>query len=108
MSIKNIIIRIDDFRENNIEDFLAAHILAPLYKNPTADNLERAAIKAAILAANAYVSTYGVAIPETVADEIAVKSVNLLDVANEKLQKLLKKKSKSYKKRHEKEIKTND
>lgn len=100
MGIKNILIRIDDFREEILEDFLADKILAPLDKNATADKLEKAAIKAAILAANAYVSTYGVSVPESVADEIAASSVKFLDLANEKLQKMLKKKSKKYLKRH--------
>lgn len=98
---KKIIIKIDDFREEKLEDFIADSILAKLDENEKVDELEKKGIVAAITAANAYASTYGLPnCPEEIKERIAEEVVKVLGKANKKLQKQLKKKSDSYKKRH--------
>lgn len=95
-----IIIKIDDRREN-LEDFIADKILANLDENEKVDTLERKGIIAAITAANAYASTYGLpACPENIKEKIADEVVKVLGKANKRLQKRLKKKSKRYTERH--------
>jgi hypothetical protein len=97
---KKIILKIDDKREN-LEDFIADKILAYLDENETVDSLERKGIIAAITAANAYASTYGVpVVPDNIKEKIADEVVKILGKANKKLQKQLKKKSKQYTERH--------
>jgi len=65
------------------------------------DSLQEKAIIAAITAANAYATTYGVpSIPDDIKEKIAKASVKILGKANKKLQVQLKKKSKAYTKRH--------
>ena len=99
--LKKIILKIDDRRET-LEDFIADKILANLDENETVDNLERKGIIAAITAANAYASTYGVPnCPDNIKEKIADEDVKILGKANKKLQKQLKKKSKKYTDRHE-------
>lgn len=103
---KKIIIKIDDFREEKLENFIADEILSKLDENSTVDKLEKKAILAGITAANAYLTTYGVPIlPEDIKERIADISVQALGKANKLLQKQLKKTSKAYKKRHEGEQK---
>lgn len=98
---KEIIIKIDDFREEKLENFIADEILSKLDKNDTVDKLEKKAILAGINAANAYLTTYGVPVlPEDIKEKIATSAVQSLGKANKLLQKQLKKTSKSYKKRH--------
>lgn len=99
---KNIIIKLDDFREEKLEDFIANDILAKLETSSKIDELEKQAIIAGITAANAYMSTYGVPIlPDGIKQKIADAGVKALNKANKMLQKKLNKKSKSYRKRHE-------
>lgn len=103
---KQIIIKIDDFREEKLENFIADEILSKLDENDSIDKLEKKAILAAITAANAYAATYGVpSIPDDIKEKIAKASVKVLGKANKKLQTQLKKKSKAYKKRHTEEEK---
>lgn len=98
--LKNIILKIDDFREEKIEDFIADTILAKLDNCKKVDELEKAAIFAALTAGNAYLTTYGVpTLPEDVKREISDAAVKCLGKANKLLQKQLKKKSKAYLKR---------
>lgn len=100
MKIKKIIIKLDDFREEKLEDFIADKILANLDKCNKVDELEKKAIIAGITAANAYLTTYGVPIlPDEVKEKIADVTVKSLGKANKLLQKQLKKKSKAYLKR---------
>lgn len=95
--LKNIILKIDNFREEKLEEFIADKILAALDSCGKVDELEHAAIIAAITAGNAYLSTYGVpTIPEDVKSRIADATVKGLGKANKLLQKQLKKKSKAY------------
>lgn len=102
---KKILIKIDDFREEKLEDFIADSILAKLDNNSTVDELERKAVIVAITAANAYAATYGVPnCPDEIKEKIADVTVKILDKANKKLQKQLKKKSKRYTQRHENEL----
>ena len=102
MKIKKIIIKLDDLREEKIEDFIADKILASLDKCNKVDELEKQAIIAGITAGNAYLMTYGVpTIPEEVKEKIADAAVKSLGKANKLLQKQLKKKSKAYLKRKE-------
>ena len=102
---KQIMIKIDDFREEKLEVFLADEILGKLDVSEKLDNLEKKAVKAGITAANAYLMTYGVPIvPEDVKEQIAECSVRILSKANKLLQKQLKKTSKAYKKRHQEEM----
>lgn len=106
---KEIIIKIDDFREEKLEVFIADQILGRLDGSEKLDVLEKKAILAGITAANAYLSTYGVPIvPEEIKEKIAESSVKALSKANKLLQKQLKKTSKAYKKRHEKDRQEND
>ena len=101
---KQIIIKIDDFREEKLEVSIADQILGRLDASEKVDSLEKKAIKAGLTAANAYLATYGVPIvPEDVKEAIAESSVKALSKANKLLQKQLKKTSKAYKKRHEKD-----
>ena len=98
---KDIIIKIDDFREEKLEIFIADEILSKLDENDSIDKLEKKAILAGITAANAYLTTYGVPVlPEEIKEQIATAAVKSLGKANKLLQKQLKKTSKSYKKRH--------
>ncbi len=98
---KKIVLKIDDRRES-LEDFIADKILANLDENETVDKLERKGIIAAITAANAYASTYGVpVIPDKIKEKIADEVVKALGKANKQLQKQLKKKSKNYTERHQ-------
>jgi hypothetical protein len=57
--IENIVVKIDDFREEKPEDFIADSILAKLDGNTKVDELEKKSIIAGITAASAYASTYG-------------------------------------------------
>lgn len=103
---KNIIIKLDDFREEKIEDFIANEILAKVETSSKIDELEKQAIIAGITAANAYMTTYGVpTLPNEVKQKIADAGVKALNKANKLMQKQLNKKSKRYKKRHEGENK---
>lgn len=103
---KQIIIKIDDFREEKLENFIADEILSKLDENDSVDKLEKKAILAGITAANAYLTTYGVPVlPEDIKERIADATVKALGKANKLLQKQLKKTSKAYKKRHEGEQK---
>lgn len=98
---KSIVIKLDDFREEKIEDFIADEILLKLDTNSKIDDLEKKAVIAGITAANAYMTTYGVPIlPDAIKEKIADAAVKSLGKANKLLQKQLKKKSKAYKKRH--------
>lgn len=98
---KQIIIKIDDFREEKLENFIADEILSKLDENDSVDKLEKKAILAGINATNAYLTTYGVPVlPEDIKEQIATAAVKTLGKANKLLQKQLKKTSKSYKKRH--------
>lgn len=98
---KDIIIKIDDFREEKLEIFIADEILSKLDENDSIDKLEKKAILAGITAANAYLTTYGVPVlPKDIKEQIATAAVKSLGKANKLLQKQLKKTSKSYKKRH--------
>lgn len=102
MKLKKIIIKLDDMREEKIEDFIADKILANVDKCKKFDELEKQAIIAGITAGNAYLTTYGVpVIPENVKEKIADAAVKSLGKANKLLQKQLKKKSKAYLKRKE-------
>lgn len=95
--LKNIILKIDDFREEKLEDFIANQILAKLDTCSKVDELEKAVIIAAITAGNTYLSTYGVpTIPEEVKSKIADAAVKGFGKANKLLQKQLQKKSKAY------------
>lgn len=103
---KQIIIKIDDFREEKLENFIADEILSKLDENDKVEELEKKAILAGITAANAYLTTYGVPVlPEDIKERIADATVEALGKANKLLQKQLKKTSKAYKKRHEGEEK---
>lgn len=95
--LKNIILKLDDFREEKLEDFIANQILAKIDNCKKVDELEKAAIISAVTAANAYLSTYGVpTLPEEIKSKIADTTVKSLGKANKLLQKQLNKKSKSY------------
>ncbi len=100
VKLKNILLKMDDFREEKLEDFIADKILATLDSCQKVDELEKAAIIAALSAGNAYLATYGVPIlPEEVKKKIADVATKGLGKANKLMQKQLKKKSKAYLKR---------
>ncbi len=98
--LKKILLKIDDFREEKLEDFIADKILVALDSCQKVDELEKAAIITALTAGNAYLATYGVpTLPEDVKNKIADAATKGLGKANKLLQKQLKKKSKAYIKR---------
>lgn len=98
---KSIVIKLDDFREEKLENFIANEILSKLDTSTKVDELEKQAIIAGITAANAYMSTYGVpTLPANIKEKIADAAVKNLSKANKLLQKQLNKKSKAYKRRH--------
>lgn len=100
---KEIIIKIDDFREEKLEDFIADDILKTIDESMTVDKLEKQAIITGLTAANAYMKTYGAPIlPDDIKEKIADQTIKALGKANKALQKQLKKKSKSYIARHSK------
>lgn len=100
MLLKKIYVVIDNKREE-IEDFVADKILFNLDENIHLDALEEKAILAAMDAAALYLKTYGVpTLPDDIKNKIAKASVKAIGKANKKIQKQLKKKSASYKKRH--------
>lgn len=97
---KDAIIKIDDFREEKLENFIADEIFSRLDENDSIDKLEKKAILAGITAANAYLTTYGVPVlPEDIKEQIAAAAVKSLGKANKLLQNQLKKTSNLYKKR---------
>ena len=98
---KTIIIKVDDFREEKLEDFLFNNILKGLDGNPAIDKLEKQGIIAGITAASAYASTYGLpSCPDEVKERIAEETVIQLSKVNKHLQKQNSKKSKWYQSRH--------
>lgn len=98
---KKIVIKLDDFREEKLEDFIIANILIKVDENSTVDTLEQQAIETALTAGNAYLATYGMpTIPENVRKQIAEYTVKGLGKANKLLQKQVKKKNKWYNRRH--------
>lgn len=105
---KAIVLKIDDFREEKLEDFISNEILAKLDNSKKIDELEKQAILTGIRTANIYIETYGVPeVPEDIKERIANAGVKALGKANKLLQKQLNKKSKGYIKRH-KEGKADD
>lgn len=95
--IRQILLKIDEFREYKLEDFIADNILAKIDESTKIDDLEQQAILTALTAGNAYLTTYGVpTIPDDVKTKIAQTTVKALCKANKLLQKQLKKKSKRY------------
>lgn len=102
---KKIYIKIDDRREK-VEDFISDNILKRWDEFKNADDLRKAGSLALINAVSAYVSSYGLpALSEDVKEQIADANVKILKKLNKKLQGQLKKKSKSYIKRHKEEMK---
>jgi hypothetical protein len=98
---KKIIIKIDDFREEKLDSFIANDILAKIDESTTVDELEEKGIMTAITAANAYAATYGLpACPDEIKKQIAKEVVKQLGKANKLIQKQLNKKSKAYIARH--------
>lgn len=98
---KKTIIKLDDFREEKLEDFIILGIFSKLDENATVDELEKQAILTALTAGNAYLATYGVpSLPDNIKEEIAQFTVKALGRANKKLQKQVQKKNKWYNKRH--------
>ena len=98
---KKIYIKIDDKREN-VEDFIADNILKRWDELKNVDDLRRAGTLAVINVVSAYAQTYGLpALTDDVKEKIADANVKILKKLNNRLQKQLKKKSKSYKERNE-------
>lgn len=99
--IKSIIIKIDDFREEKVEDFISNNILKRWDEFKNADDLRKAGSLALINAVSAYASTYGLpALSEDVKNQMAEANARILKRLNNKLQKQLNKKSKAYARRH--------
>lgn len=98
---KKIIIKIDDFREERLEVFISNDILKRWNEYKNADDLRKAGTLAVINAVSAYATTYGLpALTDEVKEQIAEENVKVLKALNQKLQKQLNKKSKSYVDRH--------
>lgn len=99
---KKIYIKIDDRREK-VEDFISDNILKRWDEFKNVDDLRKAGSLTLINAVSAYVSAYGLpALSDDVKEQIAEANVKILKKLNKKLQGQLKKKSKSYEKRHAK------
>ncbi len=99
---KKILIKIDDFREEKLEDYILNNLLIKL-DNSKIDDIEQKAIETALTAGNAYLATYGIpALPDNIKSEIARYTVKAINKANKLLRKQVTKKSKWYNKRHDK------
>ena len=99
--LKTIYIKIDDFREEKIEDYIAKG-LAALDRSGSLDKLETKLIILGITTANAYAASYGLPqCPEDFKEKIAKYIVQENSKINKALQKQLQKKSKMYRKRHQ-------
>lgn len=100
--LRKLVIKVDDFREEKLEDFIILNLLKKVDDNSTVDSLEEQAIITALTAGNAYLATYGIpALPDNVKTQIAKYTVKALGQANKKFQKIVNKKSKWYNKRHD-------
>lgn len=100
---KKIYIKIDDRREK-VEDFISDNILKCWDELKNVDDLRKAGSLALINAVSAYVSSYGLpSLSDDVKEQIAETNVKILKKLNKKFQGQLKKKSKSYMKRHKEE-----
>lgn len=100
--LRKLVIKVDDFREEKLEDFIILNLLQKVDNNATVDSLEEQAIITALTAGNAYLATYGIPVlPDNVKTQIAKYTVKALGQANKKLQKIVNKKSKWYNKRHD-------
>lgn len=100
---KKIIIKIDDFREEKLEDFLANDVLKRFDELKNADDIRSAVNLAIINAACAYAATYGLpALSDDVKKQIDEQARKVEKSLNKKLQAQLKKKSKAYVERHSK------
>lgn len=98
---KTIYIKIDDFREEKVEDFIANGILKRWDEFKNADDLRRAGSLAIVNAVSTYALTYGLpALNDDVKNKIADAGAKTMKKLNKKLQKQLTKKSKAYQKRH--------
>jgi len=98
---KQIIIKIDDFREEKLEDFIANDILKRFNELKNADNIRSAINLAIINAACAYATTYGLpAVSEDIKKQIDKEARKVEKSLNEKLQAQLNKKTKAYQNRH--------
>lgn len=99
---KTIYIKIDDFREEKLETFIANDILKRFDECENADDVRKAVNIAIINAVAAYGATYGLpALSDDVKNKIAEEAAKVEKKLNKKLQKQLNKKSKAYQKRHE-------
>jgi len=100
---KEIIIKIDDFREERLDTFIANEFFAKIDASTKVDELEEKGIITAITAANTYAATYGLpACPDDIKQKIAKEVVKQSGKANKLIQKQLNKKSKAYVERHSK------
>lgn len=99
MKIKDIIIKIDEHREN-LEDFIVDNVLVRWNEYENADALREQVCKMLVASANAYVMTYGVSMPDEVQEKVAKYGAKLMKNLNAKLQTQLSKKSKMYRKNH--------
>ena len=98
---KTIIIKVDDFREEKLEVFLANDVLKRFDELKNADDLRKAMNMAIINAVGAYASTYGLpALNDDVKAQINNEAIKIEKKLNKKLQDQLNKKSKWYEKRH--------
>jgi len=98
---KEIIIKIDDFREEKLETFMADDVLKRFDELKNADDIRKAVNLAIINAVGAYAATYGLpALSDDVKQQINEQAVKLEKSLNKKLQAQLNKKSKAYTARH--------
>lgn len=98
---KSIIIKLDDLREEKLEDFLANDVLKRFDELKNADDIRKAVNLAIINAVGAYASTYGLpALNDDVKKQINETAIKVEKALNKKLQSQLNKKSKAYIARH--------
>ena len=103
MFVKSIIIKLDDFREEKLEVFLANSVLKKFDELKNADDIRKAVNLAIINAVGAYASTYGLPVlTDEVKAQINEQAIKVEKSLNKKLQAQLNKKSKWYEKRHNK------
>lgn len=98
---KSIIIKIDDFREEKLEIFLANDVLKRFDELKNADDLRKAMNMAIINAVGTFAASNGLpALTADVKNQINEQAIKVEKKLNEKLQNQLNKTSRKYKERH--------
>jgi D-hexose-6-phosphate mutarotase len=93
--------KVDDFREEHIDGFVANEILKKLDENSSVDQVEEVGIEAGLSYLSPFLAKYNVTLSEDCKKKVADGIVKGISIANKALQKKLNETSNSYKKRHQ-------